>query len=33
MVYISPATTTSGYDTSGITGHNPDDYKLVTKNM
>jgi hypothetical protein len=31
MVYVPPATTTSGFDTSGITGHNPDDNLLVTK--
>jgi hypothetical protein len=31
IVYIPPATSTSGFDVSGITGHNPDDYKLVMK--
>jgi hypothetical protein len=31
MVYVPLATTTSGFDVSGITAHNPDDDKLVTK--
>jgi hypothetical protein len=31
IVYIPPETLP--IDISGITGHNPDDYKLVTKNM
>jgi hypothetical protein len=31
MVYVPLATTTSGYDVSGMTARNQDDDKLVTK--
>jgi hypothetical protein len=31
MVYVPLATTTSGYNVSGITDHKPDDDKLLTK--
>jgi hypothetical protein len=31
MVYVPLASSTSGYNVSGMTAHNPDDDKLVTK--
>jgi hypothetical protein len=33
VVYVLLATTTSGYNASGMTAHNPDDDKLITKSM